>query len=250
MNVNRRDGRETGVQRDTVQRAPRSGGRIVAQRITGVPSAEPVRGSSRRAESIRRTEQTGRTDQAGRVDQVGRTVPAGTARRTGAERPSGPFGADRDGRSGEFRTAGSAALATDPAELAGSAAQPRRTPRLTVAPPPPVLVPRAPFVALILAVVVGGVLGILVVNTKINENAIRLSRMQDQQASLDLRQQQLEDQITQAEAPGNLVAQAKKLGLVDAGQPAFIRLPDGRTIGVPQPTAGGSAGTGQQGTGG
>ena len=77
-------------------------------------------------------------------------------------------------------------------------------PRLRVAPPPPVSGPRAPFVALVLALVVGGVLGILVVNTKINENAFRLDRLTKQQAALDLQQQQLEREIAEAEAPGNL----------------------------------------------
>ena len=60
-------------------------------------------------------------------------------------------------------------------------------------------------------VVVGGVLGILVVNTKINENAFRLDRLQQQQAALDLQQQQLEQQIAGvrvAGQPGRRGAQA------------------------------------------
>jgi hypothetical protein len=132
-----------------------------------------------------------------------------------------------------------------------AAAAPRTAPaRLTVAPPLPVAVPRAPFVTLVLALVVGGVLGILLVNTRINENAFRLDRLQKQQVKLNLDQQQLEKQIAEAEAPGNLTAQARKLGLVQSGPPAFIRLPDGRVIGVPQPAGGKPAITSQQGAGG
>jgi hypothetical protein len=104
-------------------------------------------------------------------------------------------------------------------------------------------------VLLVLAVVVGGVLGILLVNTKINENAFRLQRLQQQQAALDLREQQLEQQIAEYSSPGNLAAQARKLGLVPAGTPAFIRLPDGRVIGVPQPAGGRPSITSQQGDG-
>ncbi|MFB9239609.1 hypothetical protein ACFFWC_29455 [Plantactinospora siamensis] len=225
MNVNRRDRRDTGERRDAAQRTPRSGGRIVAQRGTGTPPPGPVR----------------RT--AGGVRSAGAEGPARRAR-TAPEPPAAGTGP---------RAEGTAALAVEPVVVrrtAAAASNRQSAARLTVAPPAPVLVPRAPFVALILAVVVGGVLGILVVNTKINENAIRLSRMQDQQATLDLRQQQLEDQITKAEAPGNLVARARKLGLVDSGPPAFIRLPDGRTIGVPQPAAGEPAVTSEQGAGG
>src|SRR5690349_6810564 len=73
----------------------------------------------------------------------------------------------------ELVTRGNTALAPAPARV------PARRPsdgrdagaHLTVAPPAPVSVPRAPFVALVLVVVVAGVMGILVLNTKINENA-------------------------------------------------------------------------------
>ncbi|MFC4020295.1 hypothetical protein ACFOW4_20445 [Micromonospora sp. GCM10011542] len=146
----------------------------------------------------------------------------------------------------EFPTQGSAAL--QPVERAGGAGT--RAPRLRVAPPPPVSVPRAPFAALIVVLVVGGVLGILAVNTKINENAFRLEKLQQQQARLDQQKQQLDKQIAKAEAPGNLTAEARRLGLVDAGELAYIRLPDGKTIGVPQPATGQPSVTSQQGAGG
>jgi hypothetical protein len=108
-------------------------------------------------------------------------------------------------------------------------------PRLRAAPPVPVTAPRAPFVALVLVVVVAGVLGILVLNTKINENAFRLSYLQSKQANLDRQEQQLNHQLASQEAPNNLAAEAAKLGLVPAGTPAFLRLPDGRVLGVPRP---------------
>ncbi|MEV0155039.1 hypothetical protein AB0H57_15005 [Micromonospora sp. NPDC050686] len=163
---------------------------------------------------------------------------------------------DRTGRPGEtrargareFPTQGSAALR--PAERPDRREAESAAPRLRVAPPPPISVPRAPFAALIVALVVGGVLGILLVNTKINENAFRLEKLHEQQAKLDLDQQQLEKEIAEAEAPGNLAANARKLGLVESDEPAYIRLPDGRVIGVPQPAAGRPAGNSQQGTGG
>ncbi|MBO4210946.1 hypothetical protein, partial [Micromonospora echinofusca] len=150
----------------------------------------------------------------------------------------------------EFTVQGSAAL--KPVERVATRTAPATPtgPRLRVAPPPPVTVPRAPFVALILALVVGGVLGILVINTKINENAFRLDKLQQQQAKLNIDEQQLKKEIAEAEAPGNLAANARKLGLVESEQPAFIRLPDGRLIGVPQPAGGQPSITSQQGTGG
>ncbi len=146
----------------------------------------------------------------------------------------------------EFPTQGSAALR--PVERAGTADVERaESPRLRVAPPPPVRVPRAPFAALVVVLVVGGVLGILAVNTKVNENAFRLNELQKEQTDLDLRQQQLKREIDAAEAPGNLTAQARKLGLVESGELGLIRLPDGKLIGVPQPAVGQPSITSQQG---
>jgi hypothetical protein len=179
----------------------------------------------------------------------GRTAATRTARvGTGA---IGPDHAQRQGETRargtrEFPTQGSAALR--PQERATDTTR-STAPRLRVAPPPPVSVPRAPFVGMVLVLVVGGVLGILLVNTKINENAFKLEKLQQQQAKLDVDQQQLEKRIAESEAPGNLTANARKLGLVESDEPAFIQLPDGRMIGVPRPAGGQPAITSQQGTG-
>lgn len=97
-------------------------------------------------------------------------------------------------------------------------------------PPAPVAVPRAPFVVLVLLVVVGGVLGILLLNTKINENAFVLHELRQQQTTLDQRQQQLEQQIAQASSPAQLAAAAQRLGLVDRSDDrAHLRLSEDRS---------------------
>jgi hypothetical protein len=108
-------------------------------------------------------------------------------------------------------------------------------PALRVAPPAPVSVPRAPFVALVLVVVIAGVLGILVLNTKINENAFTLNHLQDQQNHLDQQEQQLDQHLADLESPNSLRAAALRLGLIDSGTPAYLPLPNGQTVGVPQP---------------
>ncbi|MFC0528828.1 hypothetical protein [Phytohabitans kaempferiae] len=164
----------------------------------------------------------------------------------------------------EHRTVGNTALKAEPvkgealkAEPGGSTRERKvGVPWLRVAPPLPVTVPRAPFIALILVVVVGGVLGILVVNTKINENAFRLTELRQRQSALDVREQQLKQQIARSEDPGSLIAAARKQGLVQ-GKPVQIRLPDGRLTGMmvpatdaPSITSQQDAGTGQQGTAG
>ncbi|MEV1330137.1 hypothetical protein AB0J20_11225 [Micromonospora costi] len=187
---------------------------------------------------------------------VGQRAPR-SGGRTAAERAdrvgNGTARMDRVNRQGETRARGArdfpvqGSAALRPAERPATTGA--RPPRLRVAPPPPVKVPRAPFAALIVVLVVGGVLGILLVNTKINENAFRLEKLEQQQAKLDLEEQQLNRQIADAEAPGNLAAEARKLGLVESGEPGYIRLPDGQTIGVPQPATGAPSVTSQQGAG-
>lgn len=112
------------------------------------------------------------------------------------------------------------------------------------APPEPVTAPRAPFVLLVLVLVAAGIVGLLVLNTKINENSFRLEGLRDRQAVLDIREQQLGSELAGRQSPGNLEAAAKRLGLVRADTPAFLRLPDGRVLGVPRP---GGARTGNGG---
>lgn len=113
-------------------------------------------------------------------------------------------------------------------------------PRLRVAPPPPVAVPRAPFVALVLLIVIGGVLGILLLNTKINENAFILHDLRQQQAELDQRQQRLEEEIAAADSSAQLAAAARRLGLVrvDEEQVPHLWVPSGRLDGSLSPTTG------------
>ena len=211
---NRRN--DVGDERGMGQRAPRSGGRIAAQRSPREVTGAPRRGRGARARGAHEFPIDGSAALRARAWESDR-------------------GDDRAVRAWDFDGADS-----------GTA----DTPRLKVAPPRPVSVPRAPFVALILVVVVGGVLGILLINTKINENAFRLDGLQKQQAALNVQQEQLAKTIAEHEAPGNLAAAARKLGLVESGQPAFIRLPDGQVIGVPRPAQGPPAITSQQGAGG
>jgi hypothetical protein len=93
-------------------------------------------------------------------------------------------------------------------------------------PPAPVPVPRAPFVVLVLLVVVGGVLGILLLNTKINENAFALYELRQQQLALDQREQRLEQRVAQASSTAQLAAAARRLGLVDRSDDlAHLHLP-------------------------
>ncbi len=155
-----------------------------------------------------------------------------------SERTSTPRSGGRTAEARSYRTEGSAALKPETVTI-------EKAPRLRVAPPAPIQAPRAPFIAVVLLLVVAGVVGILLINTRTNENSFKLSRLQDQQAALDNQQQNLDNQIAGYESTGNLDAAARRLGLVKADTPAYIRLPDGRVIGVPRPGQGPTAVTAQ-----
>ncbi|WP_067510322.1 hypothetical protein [Actinoplanes sp. TFC3] len=144
-----------------------------------------------------------------------------------------------------FPVRGTAALKPDTEPRADHPRSTVAAPHLRVAPPAPINAPRAPFIALVSGVVVVGVLGILLVNTKTAENSFRLDTLQKEQASLDARQQSLENEIAARNMPGNLDAAARALGLVKADSPAYIRLPDGKIIGVPAPGSGQTSVTAQ-----
>lgn len=111
-------------------------------------------------------------------------------------------------------------------------------------PPEPVTAPRTPFVMLVLALVAAGIVGLLVLNTKINENSFRLEGLRDRQASLEIREQQLRSDLAARQSPGNLTAAARMLGLVREESPAFLYLPDGRVVEVPQPDGAGRTDSG------
>ena len=136
---NSRRGR--GHERATLTRAPRSGG---ADRGAGRPDRRRSGGARRRPAGRRR----------------------GPAARTGRRRATAGHGAAlKLGHRG-------AAEPTEPVRR-------RTAPRLRVAPPAPISAPRAPFVALVIALVIAGVLGILLINTKTNENSFQISTLQE-----------------------------------------------------------------------
>jgi hypothetical protein len=118
----------------------------------------------------------------------------------------------------------------------GSVPGKKTSPRLRVAPPAPVSAPRAPFVALVLVLVLAGVVGILVLNTRIAENAFKLDALKTKQSSLDRDEERLRSDLANKESPVTLASRAKQLGLVPSRTPAFLLLPDGTKLEMPGPS--------------
>jgi hypothetical protein len=125
----------------------------------------------------------------------------------------------------------------------GSAARRRRTeglarsafarPVLALV-PNPVRARRAPFVALILGVLLLGLLSLLLLNTTTAQDAFKLHRLQASAADVADQRQALSEQVNQLTGPGGLAAQAVGMGMVPAGPPVFWKpgdpLPPGARV--------------------
>jgi len=96
---------------------------------------------------------------------------------------------------------------------------------------------RAPFIVLVLVLAAGGLIGLVLLNTAVNENAFRLHDLQTEQGRLDKEEQRLQQALEDQESPKKLAERAEKMGLVPAGDPGFVVLPDGKVVGTPVPAS-------------
>ncbi|MFI9362978.1 cell division protein FtsL [Kitasatospora sp. NPDC053057] len=95
---------------------------------------------------------------------------------------------------------------------------------------------RTPFAVLVVVLLAGGLLGLLALNTALNEGSFELSRLQKQTTKATDEQQSLQHEIDQASAPDALAKRAGELGMVPAGGMAFLDVPNGgKVIGTPGP---------------
>lgn len=116
-------------------------------------------------------------------------------------------------------------------------AVPRRRAVLTVVPVGETAGSRAPFAFAVVALLVSGLIGLLVLNTVLGKDAFRLHALQVEGRELADREQSLTREVEALRAPGALALKAAALGMVQAGPPAFLRLPDGAVLGAPVPAA-------------
>ncbi|MFI2610029.1 cell division protein FtsL [Kitasatospora sp. NPDC018619] len=95
---------------------------------------------------------------------------------------------------------------------------------------------RTPFAVLIVVLLAAGLLGLLALNTALNEGSFELSRLQKQTTVATDEQQSLQHEIDQSSAPDALARRAAGLGMVPAGGMAFLDVPNqGKVVGTPGP---------------
>jgi len=103
--------------------------------------------------------------------------------------------------------------------LRGGASTPQRQPSP---------VAKAPFVVMVMAVLIVGLAAIMWLSTQAAADSYRLQEAHNQATQLSLRVEQLRQEVALAESPTKLAEAAAKLGLVLAGDPAKLKqLPDG-----------------------
>jgi hypothetical protein len=112
---------------------------------------------------------------------------------------------------------------------------PSRGRRLTVVPRTAGHTPKVPFVVLVLLVLGGGLVGLLVLNTSLQQGAFYEASLQDQQNALATQREDLRLKIAALRDPQRLAREAHSLGMVPNTSPVFIDLRDGSVIGDPQP---------------
>ena len=99
---------------------------------------------------------------------------------------------------------------------------------------------RAPFVLLVLALLVGTTLGLLVLNTAIAVDSLKATSLKAANTDRAQEVQRLQQEVTNASTPQKIAADAKKAGLIPAGNAGYlvIRRNGQSTLrGTPEPAA-------------
>ncbi|OLZ62475.1 hypothetical protein AVW11_23015 [Streptomyces amritsarensis] len=89
---------------------------------------------------------------------------------------------------------------------------------------------RMPFVLLVVALLAGGLISLLLLNSALNEGSFQLTRLKKETTALTDEEQALQRDVDAYSAPDALQRRARELGLVPGGSPVFIG-PDGKVSG-------------------
>jgi hypothetical protein len=127
-----------------------------------------------------------------------------------------------------------------PSPRTGSRATPRPELRLVPGPatvrsrrraPRALRHPRAPFVLLVVALLVGTTLGLLVLNTVIAVDSLKATQLRAGNAARAQEVQRLEQQVVSGGAPAEIARAAVEAGMVPAGPAAYLVIdPDGGSV--------------------
>jgi cell division protein FtsB len=92
-----------------------------------------------------------------------------------------------------------------------------------------------PFLLLVSMAAVGGVVGLLLFNTSMQQASFAATSLQQQADNLTAQQQSLEMQLDKLRNPQLIALRAQRMGMVLPSSPAVLRLSDGKVLGDPAP---------------
>ncbi len=107
--------------------------------------------------------------------------------------------------------------------------------RLTVVPRPRTRprAPRVPFVTLVSVIMLGGVIGLLLFNTSMQQASFRATALEQQAADLTAQEEALQMELQELENPQRVAAAAQDNGMVlPAGGPLVLPLGTGEILGA------------------
>jgi cell division protein FtsL len=108
--------------------------------------------------------------------------------------------------------------------------------RLTVVPRARSSAPRVPFVTLVTLLLVGGVVGLLLFNTSMQQASFAATSLEEKAGNLAARQQTLQMELEELRNPQRVAQEAQQMGMVIPAAPAFVTL-GGGISGEPTPAA-------------
>lgn len=108
--------------------------------------------------------------------------------------------------------------------------------RLSVVPRVRSRAPRVPFVTLVSLVLVGGIVGLLLFNTSLQQASFAAASLEDQADALAAREQTLRMELDELRNPQRVATQAQQMGMVIPAAPVFLDLDGGGVTGVRTPT--------------
>jgi len=94
---------------------------------------------------------------------------------------------------------------------------------------------KVPFIVLVSALLVGGVVGLLCFNTSMQQAAFSEAKLSQEATDLAAKQESLETQLQRLQNPQSIAARAQAHGMVIPPTPAVLHVPSGKVSGVATP---------------
>ena len=91
---------------------------------------------------------------------------------------------------------------------------------------------RLPFMLILAGVLVAGLVGLLMLQTRVQEQSFDLRQLQSKATALSYRQAQLEAQVQQKATPAEIARQATSLGMVPNPYAVYVDVRTGTVVGT------------------